>query len=74
MRVNGAAMRLIRERTGLSITEAAGRARVRQPTWSNWERGARNATPANVQAICQALAIDDMTAILAIPAEPAVAG
>lgn len=67
VRLNGPAVRVIRERTGLSITEAATRAGVRQPTWSNWERGERNATPANIQAICRVLLIDDMTAVLKVP-------
>ena len=67
MRLNGSAIRVIRERTGLSITAAANAAGVTQPTWSNWERGKRRATPANVQAICEVLRIDDKTAILAVP-------
>ncbi len=67
MRLNGAAIRVIRERSGLTVTEAARRAGVRQPTWSNWERNRRNATPANVAAICAVLRIDDVTAILADP-------
>lgn len=70
MRINGAALRIIRERSGLNITEASARVGVRQPTWSNWERGARNATPSNVRLICEALAIDDMTAILVAEPEP----
>jgi transcriptional regulator with XRE-family HTH domain len=65
MRLNGAALRVIRERTGLSITAAAASAGVTQPTWSNWERGTRRATPANVVAICRVLRIEDKTAILA---------
>lgn len=67
MRLNGAAIRVIRERTGLSITAAANAAGVTQPTWSNWERGKRRATPANVQVICEVLRIEDKTAILAVP-------
>jgi transcriptional regulator with XRE-family HTH domain len=69
MRLNGAAIRVIRERSGLSISEAARRAGVRQPTWSNWERNRRNATPGHVAAICAVLRIDDVTAILADPSE-----
>ncbi len=65
MQINGVALRTIRERSGLSVSEAAARAGVSQPSWSNWERGARNAKPASVRAICRALAIDDITAILA---------
>lgn len=67
MRLNGAAIRAIRERTGLSITAAATAAGVSQPTWSNWERGTRRATPANVKVICEVLRLEDKTAILASP-------
>lgn len=67
MRLNGAAIRAIRERTGLSITAAALAAGVTQPTWTNWERGTRRATPANAKIICQVLRLEDMTAILADP-------
>jgi transcriptional regulator with XRE-family HTH domain len=66
MELNGAAIKVIRERSGLSITAAAARANVSQPTWSNWERGQRRATPEKVKAICSVLAIEDVTAILAV--------
>lgn len=65
VRLNGAAIRAIRERSGLTITDAARGAGVTQPTWSNWERGKRRATPANVHAICAVLRLEDRTAILA---------
>lgn len=67
MKLNGAAIREIRSRSGLSITDAASKAHVSQPTWSNWERGKRRATPENLKVICEVLAIQDMTAILASP-------
>lgn len=34
-------IRELRERLGLSISEAAARLGVSRPTWSNWERGTR---------------------------------
>jgi transcriptional regulator with XRE-family HTH domain len=65
MELNGAAIRAIRVRSGMSVTAAAEKAKVSQPTWSNWERGKRRATPENLKVICAVLALDDMTAILA---------
>ncbi len=66
MQLNGAAIKVIRERSGMSITAAAAKANVSQPTWSNWERGQRHASPEKVKAICSVLAIEDVTAILAV--------
>lgn len=71
MRLNGAAVRAIRERMGLSVTAAATAAGVTQPTWSNWERGTRRATPANVLVICEVLRLEDRSAILAVPEQAA---
>ena len=65
MHINGPSLREIRRRTaGMSITAAAERVGVSQPTWSNWERGKRNATTGNVAAICDLLDIDDPSAIV----------
>lgn len=71
MELNGAAIKEIRTRSGLSVSSAAAKAGVTQPTWTRWERGQRQASPENVQAICEVLAIKDMTAILAGPAKAA---
>ena len=71
MRLNGAAIRVIRERTGMSVTAAAKAAGVSQPTWTNWERGTRRATPANARVICEVLRLEDMSAILAMPEQVA---
>lgn len=67
MRLNGAAIRAIRERSGLTVSAAAKAAHVSQPTWSNWERGVHRASPSNVITICEVLRLEDRTAILAVP-------
>jgi transcriptional regulator with XRE-family HTH domain len=65
MILNGAALRAIRLRTpGMTVTRAAAGVGVSQPTWSNWERGKRQATPLHVRAICDLLSIDDPAAIV----------
>ncbi len=66
MRVNGEALKVIRERSGLTVTGAARLAGVSQPTWSNLESGARNATPGTVIAMAEVLKVP----LVAIIAEP----
>lgn len=68
MKLNGYAIREIRTKSGKTVSEAAMAAGVKQPTWSNWERGKRDATPANVLQICHVLEVSDHRAVLADPA------
>jgi transcriptional regulator with XRE-family HTH domain len=60
MQLHGPTLRAIRKATGdLTASEAARSVGVSQPTWSNWERGTRNATARNIAAICELLGLDD---------------
>jgi len=66
MRINPHALRVIRERSGLSISELARRAGLSQPHLSNIESGRRGASPAVVRALAQVLAVP----VLALIADP----
>lgn len=67
--INGVALRIIRERTGVTITEAARRAGVKQPSWSNWEKGVRRITSENLQRVCQVLDIDPFAVMVLTPTD-----
>lgn len=69
MKLNGYALREIRSRSGRTVTDCAKAIGVKQPTWSNWELGVRDATPTNLIAIVATLEIADFRAILANPAD-----
>lgn len=58
MRLNGWSMRAIREARGASGSQCARTVGVSQATWSNWERGVRDAPPLRVLQIAQALEVD----------------
>lgn len=66
MKSNGAAIKAIRERTGLSQTDAAALTggAVSRPLWANIEAGRRNGLPATLKAIATALNVP-LTAIVA---------
>jgi transcriptional regulator with XRE-family HTH domain len=58
MRLNGWALRAIRQAQVLSGSECARRVGVSQAQWSNWERGVRDATAARVLGIAAVLGVD----------------
>ncbi len=70
MIVNGAALRTIRERSGLSQTALARAVGTDRSHLSNIENGRRNCSEKLVIAIAEALKID-LPAILADPTEGA---
>lgn len=72
MRLNGFAMRAIREAHGDSGSHCARELKVSQAHWSNWERGVREATPVRVLAIAHLLGVD-FRAILADPSDEEIA-
>lgn len=65
MRVNPHALQVIRERSGLSVSELARRSGISQPHLSNIETGRRGASPAVMKALAHALAVP----VLALCAE-----
>lgn len=71
MRLNPAALRVIRERSGLTVTALAVEAGIKQAHLSNIEAGRRNAGPDVVVALAKALKVE-LPAILADP-EPVAA-
>ena len=72
MHINGPVLRAVRQRTpGMSISKAAKAVGVSQPTWSNWESGRRNATPENIRAVMNLLAVEDPRVLVyGSPADP----
>jgi transcriptional regulator with XRE-family HTH domain len=70
--LNGPALRIIRERSGLSITALADLAGVERSTISNIEAGRRTASPELAVSIAKALKVD-LPAILADPCAEAPA-
>lgn len=64
-RINPHALQVIRERSGLSVSELARRSGVSQPHLSNIETGRRGTSPAVVRALAHALAVP----VLALCAE-----
>ncbi len=57
MRINGEALRAIRERTGYSITELADTSGVDRTTISRIESGRRRGTAAQCRSLAEALDI-----------------
>jgi transcriptional regulator with XRE-family HTH domain len=55
MRINGEALRVIRERTGLTITDLARASGVDRTVITRIENGSRRGTPAQHKALAQAL-------------------
>lgn len=55
MRINGEALRVIRQRTGLTITDLANRSGVDRTVITRIEKGERRGTPAQHTALAQAL-------------------
>lgn len=72
MHLNPYALRVIRERSGLSLSELARLADISQPHLSNLERGRRRASPATVRRLAAALKVP-VPALLADPVPDAPA-
>lgn len=77
VRINGASLRVIRERTGLSVTAladrvSAGGVSLQQPHLSNIEAGRRNPSPEVAVALAAALEVE-LAAILLTGPEGAAA-
>ncbi|MGE3618915.1 MAG: helix-turn-helix domain-containing protein [Acidimicrobiia bacterium] len=66
MQVNPSSLRVIRERSGLTVTALARAAGIHQAHLSNIEAGRRNPSPQVGRALAAALKID-LVAILADP-------
>lgn len=67
MRINPAALKAIRERSGLTRTALADAAGIKQSHVSNIEAGRRQASPDVIVALAHALKVD-ITAIICDPA------
>jgi transcriptional regulator with XRE-family HTH domain len=70
MQLNRHALRIIRERSGLSASALASRAGISQPHLSNIERGRRQASP----EVARRLACGLRVPLVALLAEPADGG
>lgn len=57
MRINSAALRVIRERSGYKQAQLAEIAGIDRPNYAHIEAGRRNGTPAQIRAIADALQI-----------------
>lgn len=68
MRINGAALTAIRERSGMKIARLSEASGVDRTTISNIEAGRRNASPEVAVALASALKVE-LPALLADPAE-----
>ena len=68
VRINPAALRAIRERSGLSVTALAAAAGIKQAHLSNIEAGRRKASADVAVALARALKVE-LPAILADPSE-----
>lgn len=66
MKVNGHALRAIRERSGMSVSELARQAGTSQPHLSNIEGGRRSASPALLRQLAKVLKVP-LPALLADP-------
>lgn len=70
MRINGEALRTIRERTGLSVTELARRANIDRTALHRIEIGERRGTPAQHKALAVALDVSMLAIALAAGTVP----
>lgn len=64
---NGPAIRALRQRSGLNVSALAAAAGIRQPHMSLIEKGDRQPSDDVLLRIAQALQLDDLRAIIAIP-------
>lgn len=70
MQVNPHALRVIRERSGLSVSELARAAGLSQPHLSNIEIGRRQASPAVIRSLADALRVPLLSLITDPPVAP----
>lgn len=70
MRLNGDALKAIRERTGLSITQLANASGVDRTVVTRLESGERRGTAAQLVALAQALNVPLTAISYPIPVEP----
>lgn len=68
MQCNGPAIRALRQRSGLNVSALAVAAGIRQPHMSLIEKGDRQPSEQTLVRIAQALQLDDLRAIIALPA------
>lgn len=66
MKVNGAALRAIRQRSGVTVTSLAESVGIKQSHLSNIEAGRRNASEDVIVSLAQALKVE-LPAILCDP-------
>lgn len=71
MRLNHAALRALRERTGLSQTQVAADAGIDRANYAHMEAGRRPGTPAQVKVLAAVLAVP-ITALLGPEIDAAV--
>jgi transcriptional regulator with XRE-family HTH domain len=71
VRSNGAAIKALRERSGMARAVLAGRADISEAHLRHIELGTRNASPETIRRIKEALVLDDVTAILLAEPEKA---
>jgi transcriptional regulator with XRE-family HTH domain len=69
VQLNGHALRIIRERSGLSVSALASEVGISQPHLSNIERGHRRASPEVSHRLAVALRVP-LLALLADPDDP----
>lgn len=72
MRLNHSALRVIRERTGVSQSKIAELAEIDRPNYAHIEAGRRRGTPEQIKAIANALQVP-VDALLGPEFESAVA-
>lgn len=73
MHLNRHALRVIRERSGLSLSELARAAGISQPHLSNIERGRRGPSPDTVRRLARELKVP-VVALLADPPDTEATG
>jgi transcriptional regulator with XRE-family HTH domain len=67
MQCNGPAIRALRQRSGLNVSALAVAAGIRQPHMSLIEKGDRQPSEETLVRIAQALQLDDLRAVMALP-------
>jgi transcriptional regulator with XRE-family HTH domain len=73
-KLNGASVRVIRELSGISLSDVAARAGIAKATLSNIERGIHGTTPETNRSLADALGVplESITYPVAVP-EPVAA-
>lgn len=68
MQINAAALKALRERTGLSVTELADQTSIKRSHLSNLEAGRRSASEATIVDLAKVLKVP-VTAIICDPVD-----